>query len=45
MESTDKQHSNVVGVFLLAGVLAGHFWPEMESLRCRASDFEVAGVT
>jgi hypothetical protein len=28
------------GVFRLAGVLAGHFWPWMESLRCRASDFE-----
>ena len=41
MQSTDKQHPNVVGCFFwLAGVLAGHFWPKMESLRCRASDFE-----
>ena len=32
-ESTDNQHPNVVGCFFwLAGVLAGHFWPKMESL-------------
>lgn len=36
MKSTDKQHPNVVGCFFLAG----HFWPKMESLSCRASDFE-----
>lgn len=40
IESTDKQHPKVLGVFLLADVLAGHFWPKMESLKCRESDFE-----